>query len=106
MTAQSSDATSKTQLELYLSEPRYTRVEEFDVLSFWKTNQYRYPELSAMARDVLAIPVSTVASESAFSCGGRVLDQYHSSLKADTAEALICSKDWLYGNKGKYLFLT
>lgn len=47
-----------------------------------------------MARDLLAIPVSTVASESAFSTGGRVLDRFRSSLTPRTVEALICTQDW------------
>ena len=45
-----------------------------------------------------------VASESAFSNGGRVLDQYRSSLDHDIVEALICSKDWLFGIKGNSIF--
>ncbi|CAN1331500.1 hypothetical protein LINPERPRIM_LOCUS35353 [Linum perenne] len=32
-----------------------------------------------MARDVLAVPISSVASESAFSTGGRVLSNFRSS---------------------------
>ncbi|KAL4381580.1 hypothetical protein AHAS_Ahas04G0147700 [Arachis hypogaea] len=48
-----------------------------------------------MAREVLAIPVSTVASESAFSTGGRVLDLYRSSLTPRMVEALVCTGDWL-----------
>ncbi|CAI9293329.1 unnamed protein product [Lactuca saligna] len=66
----------KSQLEMYLDEPRSDICEDLDVLSFWKAHQYRYPELTSMARDILSILVSTVASESAFSNGGRVLDQY------------------------------
>ena len=46
------------------------------VLTYWIANQFRYPEVAAMARDILSIPVSTIASESAFNVGGRVFDQY------------------------------
>ncbi|PON95663.1 HAT, C-terminal dimerization domain containing protein [Trema orientale] len=48
-----------------------------------------------MAKDLLAVHVSTVASESAFSTGGRILDPFRSSLSPRMVEALICSKNWL-----------
>ncbi|CAN1272645.1 Putative AC transposase [Linum perenne] len=48
-----------------------------------------------MARDVLAVPISFVASESAFSTGGRVLSNFRSSLTPTIVEALICAEDWL-----------
>ena len=56
-----------------------------------------------MARDILTIPLSTVASESAFSVGGRVLDAFRSSLKPDIVEAVICLSDWLF-RQGDDLF--
>ena len=42
----------------------------FDILMWWKMNSSRYRVLSQIAHDVLAIFVSTVAFESAFSSGG------------------------------------
>lgn len=45
--------------------------------------------------DILAIQVSTVASESAFSTGGRILDPYRTRLSTALVEALICTQDWV-----------
>ena len=93
-------AAQKTELELYLDEPRMNKAVNVDVLKFWKSNECRYPILASMACDILAIPVSTVASEASFSVGGRMLDCYRSSLRPDTVEALVCCRDWLYGDRG------
>ena len=86
----------KNELEIYLSEDIIMdEGDSFDVLRWWKHNSERFPVLSLMARDVLAVPSSTVASESAFSTGGRVLDSFRSSLSPKIVEALICTSDWL-----------
>ncbi|EOX99920.1 Uncharacterized protein TCM_008928 [Theobroma cacao] len=90
----------KTKLEKYLSklvDDEGFNDDEFDVLMWWKLNQFRFPVLAAIARDVLAVPVSTVALESAFSTGGRVLDAYRSFLTPKVVQALICAQDWLRG---------
>ena len=47
-----------------------------------------------MARDILIVSVSTVASEAAFSLGGHVIFKTRSSLNSETVEALICLKYW------------
>ncbi|KAL6592908.1 hypothetical protein ACP70R_049204 [Stipagrostis hirtigluma subsp. patula] len=86
----------KSELDAYLEEKHVREDENFEILSWWKTNSNKYPVLSAMARDFLAIPVSTVSSESAFSCGGRILCDSRSSLTPKAVEALVCMKDWLY----------
>jgi hypothetical protein len=77
----------------------------FDILLFWKGNEFRYPEVATMTCDILSIPISTVASEFTFSIGGRVIDQYMSSLKHDIVEALVCTRDWLYGEQGNISYL-
>ena len=51
--------------------------------------------LSKLARDVLVVPVSTVASESVFSTGGRILDPFRSSLSPLMVQNLVCAQDWL-----------
>ena len=76
-----------------------------DVLNYWSTNQFRFFILSQMARDVLTIPLSTVASESAFSVGGRVLDAFRSSPKPKTVKAVICLRDWAFGQEGDGSYL-
>ena len=76
-------------------------VEDFDILIWWKMNSSRYRVLSQIARNVLAIPVSTVASEFAFSMGRHVLDLFRSSLSPNTIEALICTQNWLKKCKEK-----
>ena len=50
---------------------------------------------------MLAIPISAIAFESAFSTEGRVLDSFRSSLSPNTFEALICTQNWLNDTKKK-----
>ncbi|XP_019169717.1 PREDICTED: zinc finger BED domain-containing protein RICESLEEPER 2-like [Ipomoea nil] len=85
----------QTELDMYLSEGIVEEEESFDILGWWKINSARFPVLSKLARDVLAIPISTVALESAFSTSGRVLDPFRSSLTPKIVEALVCTQDWL-----------
>ncbi|KAE8661495.1 Detected protein of unknown function [Hibiscus syriacus] len=84
-----------SELDKYLGEAVENYDDEFDILSWWKVNSPRFPVLSNMAKDVLAIPLSTVASESAFSTGGRVLDQFRSSLTPKMVQALVCTQDYI-----------
>ncbi|XP_031108434.1 zinc finger BED domain-containing protein RICESLEEPER 2-like [Ipomoea triloba] len=90
-----SGSKKKTELDIYLSEAIVEEENSFDILRWWKINAERFPILSKLAMDVLAIPISTVASESAFSTSGRVLDPFRSSLTPKIVEALVCTQDWL-----------
>ncbi|XP_031108617.1 zinc finger BED domain-containing protein RICESLEEPER 2-like [Ipomoea triloba] len=83
-----SGSKKKTELDIYLSEAIVEEENSFDILRWWKINAERFPILSKLARDVLAIPISIVASESAFSTSGRVLDPFRSSLTPKIVEAL------------------
>ncbi|KAK9992713.1 hypothetical protein SO802_027698 [Lithocarpus litseifolius] len=84
------------EFELYTSEKVAPRTEQFDVLGLWKHNGSKYPTLQRIARDILAIPMTTIASESAFSTSGRLLGPHCSRLHHDTLEALMCGQNWLW----------
>jgi hAT family C-terminal dimerisation region len=68
--------------------------EAFDVLE-WKVNCVKFSVLSRLVRDILCISISTVASELAFSIGGRVLNDYQSFLTKYMVELLVCGGDWI-----------
>ncbi|KAL1359242.1 hypothetical protein AAHE18_04G094400 [Arachis hypogaea] len=102
---------TKSELEVYLDESAYIpegNSKSFSALEWWKNNSLKFKVLSKMAADILAIPVSTVASGPSFSAGGRVIDEYRSRLNQESIEALICGGDWLrnkYGLKKKPKYL-
>ena len=66
---------------------------KLDILQWWKSKQDRFPTLSMIARDILTTPVSTVASEQAFSASNRILDDKRSRMYPDILEGLMCMKD-------------
>ena len=74
----------KTDLDIYLKEDIFIYDSQngedsdanFDALGWWKSNALKYRILSKMARDILAVLVSTIALESSFSAGGRVIEPH------------------------------
>nr|GEW46040.1 zinc finger BED domain-containing protein RICESLEEPER 2-like [Tanacetum cinerariifolium] len=63
----------KSQLDQYLDEPKLDKNQKIDILQIWKENQV--------------------------SIGGRIISKYQSSLCSTSAEALLCTRDWLFGLK-------
>ncbi|XP_058782257.1 zinc finger BED domain-containing protein DAYSLEEPER-like [Vicia villosa] len=95
--SQTINVAGTSDLDDYLAEQRLPPICGFDILAFWKERSRRCHDLAKMACDILSIPITTVASESTFSIGARVLNKYRSSLKDDTVQALMCSRSWLHG---------
>ena len=57
----------KSQLDVYLEEARFDHNThmDLDILEYWESHCGRFPELSLMAYDIMSIPITTVALESA-----------------------------------------
>jgi hypothetical protein len=93
---------SKPELDVYLEENLHRsktpgNEEEFDILQWWKANSSKFPVLSRMAHDILAIPVSSIPSKCVFRTDAGVLNKFQSSLLPSTIEALVCTQDWIRG---------
>ncbi|CAG7904232.1 unnamed protein product [Brassica rapa] len=88
---------SKSDLEKYLEEPLFPRNSDFDILNWWKVHTPKYPILSMVARNVLAVPMSNVSSEEdAFeSSPKRRISDTWCSLRPSTVQALMCAQDWI-----------
>jgi hypothetical protein len=89
----SDDQIEEDEVSRYLNEVRVDPTT--DVLQWWKSNAHRYPVLSKMARDVLAMPASSVASEAAFSASGRVITDYRARLNPKTVSVLLELESWM-----------
>nr|CAD1823467.1 unnamed protein product [Ananas comosus var. bracteatus] len=91
----SSGQPTKSDLDMYLEEAVYRPKEglpdNFDILGWWKSFAAKYPVLSLMARDILAIPVSILPLDSE----ATTLNDYFSAMDPVTIEGLVCAQDWL-----------
>ena len=102
-TSSSSRSTSMgsvSELDFYLEARHHTFSDagptpaQIDVLEWWGTHEKDYPILASMAKEIFAVPASTVAVESAFSVGACVLDVRRSKLSARNMEAVMLLDDW------------
>ena len=81
----------------FLATLRPEQFQNFDILAWWKEREIQLPILSAMARDLLTVQASSVASESAFSVSGRIISERRSRLTPESVEVCVCLKDYLDG---------
>ncbi|OMO96602.1 hypothetical protein CCACVL1_04875 [Corchorus capsularis] len=86
-----------TQHDSNVSGAALDETEDYKAfLKYWSKSSIWYSELSLLARDLLAIPISTIASESAFSVGKlKVINYMRSSLKPKIVQAVVCLDDWM-----------
>ena len=85
----------ETYLRDFVQTPDPMIGVEYDVLSSWRKNTSKFSILSEIARDVLALQVSSVASKTVFSTSGRLLEPHRSCLTHYMVEVLMCTKQWV-----------
>lgn len=93
--------TATDELTQYLSEP--PAPIPIDVLEWWKVNSTRYPRLSVMARDFLAVQATCMAPEDLFCSKGDEAERAKQSLPHSSIQAVLCVRSWTEcGLKLKY----
>ena len=70
-----------------------------DILQWWRLHVDEYPVLARLAKDILAIPAFTIASESCFSAGRRVISKKRCRLAPQMVRALVYKKDLVRANQ-------
>ncbi|VFQ76658.1 unnamed protein product [Cuscuta campestris] len=100
MSSSGTTVSSHNELAMYQGMPcDYDDDVDFDVLGWWKRNEQMFPCLGMLARQVLSVPVSTVAVEREFSASGNILTDFRSCLSAESLETLVCNQDWLLARR-------
>ncbi|GES98122.1 zinc finger BED domain-containing protein DAYSLEEPER-like [Rhizophagus clarus] len=87
------DAKSKLlqyYLKIYFNEPPENF--DMDILAFWKVHENKFPNLSKMAKDFLAIPGTSVPVKRVFSGGTDLVTQRRCSLNLEIIRKSICLK--------------
>lgn len=95
---QSKGRRPKSELDFYLEEPVLPWIEDFDIISWWRASSSKYPILSRVARDLLAIPISIVTSNDAYHTTARQIEWNLMSSGRDIMGALMCTRSWNQSN--------
>ncbi|PUE84117.1 hypothetical protein DBP04_26585, partial [Escherichia sp. R8] len=91
------------ELQVYLSQglEKENPDGSFDLLEWWKAREKHFPVLARMARDILSIQASTVASESAFSQARLQIGDHRASMR-DSLEKSVLFRDWIRSERRNF----
>ncbi|XP_075078008.1 uncharacterized protein LOC107764896 isoform X1 [Nicotiana tabacum] len=73
----------------------------FNLLEWWKDKEKYFSVLSRVARDILTIQASTVASESAFSQARLQLGDYRASMRESLKKSVLF-RDWIRSERRNF----
>lgn len=81
------------EVKTYMSTPTAPRGTE--ILTWWSDHEKEYPVLAAMARDFLAIPATSAASERAFSLARHLLTPFRQCIEDENVQQCMRLKYWM-----------
>ena len=81
------------ELQIWRDATPVSKDLSLDILEFWKGQESRLPLLASLAKDTLAIQVTSASSERVFSEGGNVVSKKRTLLNPENAEMLVFIHD-------------
>ena len=69
--------------------------QRIPILQWWCDNGSRYPHLSLMVHDTLAVPATGAGVEREFSCSGQVISALRRRLSPETVYEIVMYKNYL-----------
>ena len=74
------------EVNRYISQPVDRKVKP---LEWWKSHEVLYPRVARLAKEILAIPASSVPSERIFSLGTNLVTKHRNHLASENVDLLI-----------------
>ena len=90
------EASWKLELDKYVHQPIISFNPEFDILTWWREQASSFPILGRMVRDILAIPMSSIISDSTFNENAVMDNPMFGGLDVQIREAMICGRHMLW----------
>lgn len=83
------------EMRLYLMTGKPDSEDPNMLLSWWKLRQHCFPNLSRLARKILAIPATSASAERNFSRAGLVVSDKRSSISAQNVNDILLIHNYL-----------
>lgn len=84
---------SSQTIDAELKKFREVTNDADNVLDFWKKSEHVFPNLSSVARILMALPLTTAKSEGAFSIAGNLIRDKRASITPTRVEKVLCIHD-------------
>ena len=68
--------------------------QDTNIFKYWISKEHKFSIIAWIARDHLAIPATSAASECVFSVGGDIVTKKRNRLGASNTRRLLCLQDW------------
>jgi hAT family C-terminal dimerisation region len=92
---------SETESEYVKWMKQQPMKQDTDIFKYWASKEYEFPIIARIARDYLAIPATSAASECVFSVGGDIITKKRNRLGTSNTRRLLCLRDWGFLEEGE-----